>query len=442
MSVTLSPLQAAPSPAVEVENGVIEEARRRQRRRRTAGIALGAGATVIAISALLIGGGGKGNSGATGKPLSAKPLKLTLVHGRAFSGGQPVLMGVAPSLQAGNVGVCIKAVGNEGCNGPLPTAAYPVYGGGGGFSPEEKVGPAGEIDAIFTGPGVAAMRVAHLGTFKAESAPGLPPGAKQILFYRPPGSHGSVLPPGSSPQVLQGFEHARQGPALTETLLDASGHAIPVKNSRGLGGSSVGGASVFTLPNSYWQGTQAPPAKGRCAMTSSLPSVHTAWGQVATKIAGDTHITAPGWLTCLHEWFTLDGSNYETAVLLNGRSPGKPPAMLWDATPVPGHPGVIQIPPVQREIHFRIPKHSPAQVARELAVDTKKVGRTRTEEDVRPAEQLSGKATFWEVFIPPTVARRVGAAWVLVRYGNSLAERLRFLEALHVTKITLPHGQS
>ena len=50
-------------------------------------------------------------------------------------------------------------------NGPLPTAAYPVYGGEGGFSPEEKVGPAGEIDAIFTGPGVAAMRVAHLGRY-------------------------------------------------------------------------------------------------------------------------------------------------------------------------------------------------------------------------------------------------------------------------------------
>jgi hypothetical protein len=116
--------------------------------------------------------------------------------------------------------------------------------------------------------------------------------------------------------------------------------------------------------------------------------------------------------------------------------------MLWGAIPVSGHPGVIQIPPVQREIHFRIPKRSPAQVARELARDTKKVGRARAEEEVRPAEQLSGKATFWEVFIPPTVARRVGPAWVLVRYGDSLTERLRFLQALQVTKIKLPHGRA
>lgn len=62
----------------------------------------------------------------------------------------------------------------------------------------EQSRPAGEVDATFTGPGVAAMRVAHLGTFKAEPAIGLPPGAKQIVFYRPPGSRGTVLPPDSA----------------------------------------------------------------------------------------------------------------------------------------------------------------------------------------------------------------------------------------------------
>ncbi len=141
-----------------------------------------------------------------------------------------------------------------------PTAADPIYGGGDDSRPQEPVGPAGEIDAIFTGPGVAAMRVAHLGTFKAEPAAGLPPGAKQILFYRPPGSRGSVLAPGLSPQILQGgFNHGQDDPALTETLLDADGHPIPVHRS-----------PTVTLPNGYWQGTRAPPAQGRCAMRSSL----------------------------------------------------------------------------------------------------------------------------------------------------------------------------
>lgn len=425
MPVTIPPSQAPPSPMVEIEDGVIEEARRRQRRRRMAGIALGAGAVLIAISALLIGGGGSGNSGTAGKPPPSSPLKLTLLHGRAFVGGQPALMGVTPSLQAGNVGVCVRVVGAEDCNGPLPSVADPVYGGEGGFSPEEKVGPAGEIDALFTGPGVAAVRVAHLGTFKAESALGLPPGAKRIVFYRPPGSRGSVLDPGLSSQILQGFEHAQQGPALTETLLDASGRAIPVSDSQ-----------TFTLPYSYWQGTQTPPATGRCAMSSSFPGARTGWGQVATEIAPDRVITVPGWLTCLHVWFSAPGASYETALLLDAKSPGSVPASLWGAIPVSGHPGIEEIPPVQREVH--LPSLSPAAATRILAVDTRRVGRARAEQILRESE----RRTFWSVLVPPTVARRVGPAWLLVRYGNSLAGRIAFLRALRVTKIALPHGHS
>jgi hypothetical protein len=430
VSVTVTPPQEMPSVAVEIDNGVIEEARRRQRQRRTTGVALAASAVVIALSALLIGGGGGGKPHTPGEPSPGGPLKLTLSHGRVFVGTRPALMGVTPSLQAGNVGVCVRVVEESGCNGPPPTTAYPVYGGGEGYRQEEKVGPAGEIDAIFTGPGVAAMRVAHLGTFKAEPAPGLPPGAKQIVFYRPPGSRGSVLPAGLSPKVLQGgFPHARLGPALTETLLDRGGHAIP-----------VGKSQTFTLPNSYWQGTQAPPARGRCTMSSSLVGVRTAWGQVATKIAPDRNLTTSAWLTCLHTWFTLHGASYETAILLNAKSPGKPPALLWGAIPIPGHPGMVQIPPVQQEIHFRLPKRSHAQVALELARDTRRAGRARAEEEVKPAEQLSGKATYWDVFVPATVARRVGPAWVLVREGSSLEQRVAFLESLHITKIKLPHS--
>jgi hypothetical protein len=393
--VTVPPPPPAVDPGIEIDNGVIEEARRRQRRRRTTGLAAGAGAIVITMSALLIGGGGNGGSNTTGEPSPDGPSKLALSHGRALIDGQPALMGVTLSLQGGNVGVCVKVANAGGCNGPLPSTAYPVYGGGGDFSPEEKVGPEGEIDAIFTAPSVAAMRVAHLGTFKAEAAPGLPPGARQIVFYRPPGSRGTVLPPGANPQIIQSFERGRQGPALTETLLDASGRAIPVAQR----------PSTFTLPNSYWQGKQAPPAQGRCAMSSSLPGVRTAWGQVATKIAPDRDLTEPGWLVCLHTWFYLQGGSYETAILLNAKSPGATPAMLWGAIPLQGHPGMVKIPAVQREIRFRLPT-LPDKVQ-----------------------------SFWQVLTPQTVARRVGPAWVLVREGRSLAARISFLEGLHVTKI-------
>jgi hypothetical protein len=407
-------------PPREIEDGVIEEARRRQRRRHGLGAALGALAATAIAAALLIGGGGSSNSRAPGVSEPGRPLKLTLLHGRAFSGNQQALMGVTWSLQAGNVGVCVRVISSGDCNGPPPTAGYPVYGGGGGYSPEEKVGPAGEIDAIFTGRGVAAMRVAHLGTFKATSAPGLPPGAKQIVFYRPPGSPGTVLPPGTSPKVLQGFEHAKQGPALTETLLDSHGHGIRVREP-----------GTFTLPNSYWQGAQRMPAAGRCAMSSSLAGVRTEWGQVATVLAGDQHITTPAWLSCLHVWFSRGGASYETAILLNGMSPGSTPPRLWGAIPVPGRPGIVEIPPIQREFHM--PALSAAQATRILTEDTKTVGRTRAERILRESQ----RRTFVDQFVPPGVARRVGPAWILVNGGGSLTKRIGFLDSLHITKLEL-----
>ena len=436
MSATLtdSPRTAAELPAevpTDLEQGVIEEARRRQRRRRATGTVLGIAAMVVAISALLIGGGRKGGSEVTGEPSSARPLKLTFAHGRAFIGGEPAPIAMEPSLQAGNVGVCITIADQGGtCNGPPPTAADPVYGSG-GLTVEEKVGPRGEIDALFTGPGVAAVRVAHLGTFTARHAAGFSAATKEVVFYRPPGSRGSVLPPGVGPNALGGFERARHTPALTETLLNGTGRAIP-----------VGNPPTFTLPNSYWQGDEAPPTRGRCAMSSSFPGVKTQWGQVTRKIAADPSITVPAWLTCLHVWFSAGDSAFETAVLLNASSPGRPPAPLWGAIPVPGHPGIVEIPPVEHEIHFRIAKPSSAQLARELVRDTKIAGRARAEALMRQVERAASKKgeTYWDVVVPPTVARRVGPAWVLVRDGNNLAQRLAFLEGLHVTKMALPHG--
>jgi hypothetical protein len=420
--MTVAPPQATPSAGVEIEDGVIEEARRRQRRRHMVGIALGTAAVAIGVSALLIGGSG-GNSGAPGDSSLAGPLKLTLVHGRALSGGRPAPMGVTPSIQAGEVGVCVRTPSGGEC-GPYPSAAYPVYGAGEGYTTEEKVGPAGEIDAVFTGPGVAAVRVAHLGTFKAQSAPGLPPGAKQVLFYRPPGSRGTVLAPGLSPRLLQsGFKNVHHGPALTETLVGASGRAIP-----------LGKPSTFSLPIGYWQGKQAPPTHGRCAMSSSLAGVRTDWGEVVTKLAADPDIAAAGWLTCQNTWFSVGGASYQAAILLNARAPGRRPAMLWNAIPLQGHPGMVEIPPVQREVHLR--PLSSAQRNRILTADAKAGGRAHAEQILRASERRA----IWEVFVPPTVARRVGPAWVLVRYGSSLVKRIAFLEGLRVTRLELPHG--
>jgi hypothetical protein len=70
-------------------------------------------------------------------------------------------------------------------------------------------------------------------------------------------------------------------------------------------------------------------------------------------------------------------------------------------------------------------------------------GRARAEALMRQVERAASKTgeTFWDVLVPPTVARRVGPAWLLVRYGDSLAQRIAFLSALHVTRIELPHAR-
>jgi hypothetical protein len=135
-------------------------------------------------------------------------------------------------------------------------------------------------------------------------------------------------------------------------------------------------------------------------------------------------------------WYSAGATNYETALLLNAKSPGSTPAPLWGAIPALGHPGIVEIPPVQRA--FRLPRLSSAEARRILAVDTRRGGRARAEQILRESE----RRTFWSVLVPPTVARRVGPACLLVRYGDGLAQRIAFLEALHVTKIALPHHQS
>lgn len=368
---------------VEPEQGVIEDARRRHRR-RLVGITFVAVAVVLGSLAALLGGGGSSTHGLGS--YSRGRGKLTLFHGRAYVHGEPEIVGIWPSLQAGNVGFCVRVVSGEGCNGPPPTHSNPTYAAG-GFSPKETVGPEGEIDAVFTGPRVAAIRVAHLGIFKSHPVPGLPATVREVIFYRPPGSRGTVLPPGMGAAALKTFEAARRAPALTETPLDVSGHVISAREQ-----------PVFTLPNSYWEGAK-PPTAGRCSLRSSLPNVRTDWGEVATAIAADRVITTPAWLACLDVWQSVGSVSYETAVLLNGASPGSQPPPLWGAVPVPGHPGIVEVPAVERVHHFVI----------------------------------NGKHhTFHDAFIPPTVARRLGPGWLVVRYGRNLAGRISFLNHMTV----------
>jgi hypothetical protein len=420
----------------ELEDGVIEEARSRQReRRRRAGAVAGGGVLVALVLAFALGGGG--SPGAGGRQRSNAPMKLAFHHGRPYVDGQPFLIAAFPSLEAGNVGLCVAARGiggaeiSQSCNEPYAGPGQPVSDDDGSSS-EAQVGPRGEVDFTVTGPNVAAVRVKWLGTFATRPLPDLPPGDRAAVFYRPPGSLGTVLPPGMSPRELSrtwttgtpGHPGRLVLPrALTETPLDRAGRPLSV-HPRGYG---------FQLLNSYWQRPARAPADGRCGLASRLAGTSVQWGMVATRIAPDRAVFGSAFLTCVQAWYTAGPTAFQAAVLLNAKAPGRPPAPLWGAVAVPDHPGIVQV----KAVEYQRPPFEWRRWDRQLAGIRQRAGAARARRAQREIAQLA--ATWkWAVLTPATVARRVGNAWLLVRYGGSLARQIALLDSLRVTHIDLP----
>jgi hypothetical protein len=387
-----------PTPISMPEAGVIEDARRRQRRRwgGWAAAALVVAATVAIVAVL---GGGSSTPGRL--IAGGGPLSLTFKGGVAYENGRPIKVGIAPALAAGQVGLDVVE-SNERQDGepvPYPTVAYPVLGGVGYLLGSGIVGPDGEVDVTLVASSVASMRVNHLGTFKPVKVLGLLAGERAFAFYRPPGARGSVLGPGISPHVLHApnpvsplrlrpHDHrlplagAAHEPVLSETLYNAFGKPIP-----------IGYPPQFHLPSSYWQAPARAPANARCLVRSTLAHVRWQWAEVATAIAPDNAVSGPAFLSCFESWYQWHGAAFEVGILLNAQAPGRPPAVLWNATPLPGHAAIVNIKAVQEGPRFTL--------------------------------------------APGTAARRVGDAWLLVRGANNAAQRQQFLAALRVTRLEL-----
>jgi hypothetical protein len=164
-------------------------------------------------------------------------------------------------------------------------------------------------EVVFVAGNVAALRVGHSGEVGAQAAPNLPPGDKLAAFQL-------AVPRKPNPQFAR------------LSALDNRGDTLANTNGPGANGLS------------------APPAStrsGACAIRADVPGIQDE-GSRSVTVVHALPATLPGiFLTCLQDFVSLDGANLQIAILLNAHHPGQPPAGLWGSTPLPGHPGVVEL---------------------------------------------------------------------------------------------------
>jgi hypothetical protein len=278
------------------------------------------------------------------------------------------------------------------CGGfPLPQAGlplevattyFPVRGRG-----AQPVPAGGDLYMILAAPGVASVRVGDLGTIKAQSAPGLPPGDHAVVFRETAGSIGTVVPPGTSTAWTRRF--LRGSPAIRLTALNSSGSTVPASRTSAL-------LQFYSRPFGGVADHTTSAALGRCAVGEHLTGLSLESVSGFTKIIPKPSGGPGALLSCLWETYGFEGKRFQVAVLLNASHPGGRPAAIWDGVAVPGHPGIVTI-------------HSPDG----------------------PDNGL--------------VARRVGNAWLAaapwVGFPGwpTLNQTLQVLSAFHIARIDLSH---
>lgn len=360
--------------------GVIKEARRRRWRRR---------ALVAALAALAFAGGvataintaGSSNRGELLVRRTARWLGWERSH-RSHA------VSVEPELTAGRAGICAFPAGSDNPEcGPYPSAGRPLFDHDGmTIPPHGRVPKGGVLETVMAGPGVAAVRVSHLGTFPVRHQPGLPPGDGAALFQLPAGAKEIVVPPGTGPKALAGFEEARHSTALTLTALNAAGKAMPT-------GEDAGSRAFVSR---FWRSPE-PVARGVCGLdVAPLPGLTARFGAVATRIWGMRRLQSSAFLSCLSGYYSYDGGGFEVGVLLSAKQPGSKLGPLWGASAVPGHPGLVNV--------------------------------------AAPPSSTPPWARFRERGEAST-ARREGEAWLVVRSRSDLSKRVAVLNALRVSRL-------
>jgi hypothetical protein len=327
---------------------------------------------------------------------------------------------VTPVLWAGGAGwrswIVYSRPGTSGYVQPggwplgYPSATSPVFGGGsaiGGCIPCYARGTA--VEYVLTGPQVFAVRIGSrtIRTFTSRALPTAvraavffihargkvsvmpkeflppgprPPGFKNVMFVVPLARSGQVIAPEPKPEVSPWYE------PLPSTWIapDASTRSFPLP-----------GANMPYHGRGYHQ--PAHPGPGVCELSQhGLSALHAQFGETIAWITPVKDALGEVFLSCIDAEYYLHGWPIEAAVLLDGRQPGQVPGPIPGARPVPGQPGIVDLPT----------GHFPSSLfGRNFGV----------------------------------TAKRVGDAWLVVQGGYDLAQRVQVLNALRISKLDLHH---
>ena len=162
-------------------------------------------------------------------------------------------------------------------------------------------------------------------------------------------------------------------------------------------------------------------ASARCLVATSARAALFESAQSLSRIAPTPGVPASALVSCFDGAYVLPNARiFEVGVLVNARNPGAPPPPLWGAVPMRGHAGTAEVPAVQAEVPAA--DESPAG------------GGTPAS---RVASQAAATALARTVLASAIIARRVGDAWLVVRDAGSVADDLRALDSLRVTRLEI-----
>jgi hypothetical protein len=369
-----------PDPSVDPRSALAPPARRRRLERIldtdpdsrervawTDGARHGARALALLALIVLLTGGAAAAAVLLGGTHPSAPLAGALPEPRQSLGPTSYRIGFTPDISGGHVGWCdqvdfttrepslghghferVYGGGASGC-GRAPTAAEPfidadVVSGSGG---REGRHFSYQVAYYLTAPQVAAVRASPTLTILTRPEPRLPDGYRVAVGFPQVEDRGSRQAIGRiNPVAL-----AANGRELATRRLPGGTPWVPDPTVSWQRSAQVSLHMLLAIPRSGSRARgqrvlvrRSPPA-GPCAINSSrLYGAQQQLGNVVLRVRPVAQVIGRAYLSCIDAEITDRGWAVDVALLLDAHHPGSLPAPLPGATPVAGHPGVVNEP--------------------------------------------------------------------------------------------------